>query len=239
MEGNCMAHSSELELLTLAGVAHRCAQETHRFFQRQGHDPRFCFELFRRAIVERSQQAWGLIYAQYRPLVAGWVERHSAFASSGEEVQYFVNRAFEKMWAALTPVKFHRFPDLKSLLRYLQMCVHSTILDTVRRSEVPVVDLEVAESVVASNRSAPDAGETALDRIHGQEIWSLVSARLKDEKERKAVYGSFVLALKPRELQAQYPDIFRDVKEVYRAKENVLARLGRDAELRSMLRVDG
>lgn len=234
-----MAHSAELELLTLAGVAHRCAQETHRFFQRQGHDPRFCFELFWRAIVERSQQAWGLIYSQYRSLVAGWVERNSAFASSGEEVQYNVNRAFEKMWAALSPVKFQRFPDLKSLLRYLQMCVHSTILDTVRRSEVPVVDLEVAESVVASTRSAPDAGESALNRIHGQEIWDLVSARLRDEKERKVVYGSFVLALKPRGLQAQYPNIFRDVKEVYRAKENVLARLSRDAELRSMLRGDG
>jgi DNA-directed RNA polymerase specialized sigma24 family protein len=239
MEGNCMAHSSELELLTLAGVAHRCAQETHRFFQRQSHDPRYCFELFRRAIVERSQQAWGLIYAQYRPLVAGWVERHSAFASTGEEVQYFVNRAFEKMWTALPPEKFHRFADLKSLLRYLQMCVHSTILDTVRRSEVPVVELEVAESIAASRGSDLVGGDSALDRIHAQEIWSLVSARLKDEKERKVVYGSFVLGLKPRELQAQHPEIFHEVNEVYRAKENVLARLGRDAELQSMLRGDG
>ena len=49
------------------------------------------------------------------------------------------------------------------------------------------------------------------------------------------VYGSFVLALKPRELYAQFRETFRDVKEVYRVKENVLARLRRDAELQEFL----
>jgi hypothetical protein len=58
---------------------------------------------------------------------------------------------------------------------------------------------------------------------------------LHDEKERRVVYGSFVLALKPRELYAQFQDTFRDVNEVYRVKENVLARLRRDAELAELL----
>jgi hypothetical protein len=49
------------------------------------------------------------------------------------------------------------------------------------------------------------------------------------------VYGSFVLALKPRELAARYPEMFDDVRQVYRIKENVLARLGRDAELQEIL----
>jgi len=58
---------------------------------------------------------------------------------------------------------------------------------------------------------------------------------LCNEKERRVVYGSFVLALKPRELYAQFRETFRDVKEVYRVKENVLARLRRDAELQEFL----
>jgi hypothetical protein len=84
----------ELQLLTLAGVAHRCAQETDRFFRDERYDPRYCFELFRRAILHHNERAWQLVYAPYQPLVAGWVARHSAFQASDEETQYFVNHAF-------------------------------------------------------------------------------------------------------------------------------------------------
>jgi DNA-directed RNA polymerase specialized sigma24 family protein len=138
-----MAHQIDLRALTLAGIAHRCARETELFFQRQGHDPRYCFELFRRAIVEHDHCAWELVYAQYRPLVTGWVTRHAAFPTSGEEAQYFVNRAFEKMWLALAPEKFGQFANLKSLLRYLQMCVHSVILDHVRAAEQSALEVQV------------------------------------------------------------------------------------------------
>ncbi len=113
-----MLHTSNVHTLTLAGIAHRCAQETELFFQRQSYDPQYCFELFRRAIMDRNQRAWELVYAQYRSLVAGWVERNSAFRSSGEETQFFVNRAFEKMWVALTPAKFKQFsrPEILAAL---------------------------------------------------------------------------------------------------------------------------
>lgn len=109
---NCIGGSAALSdrtdvrLLTLTGVAHRCSQETDLFFQQRSYDPQFCFELLRRAIVHCNERAWELAYDQYRSQVIGWVARHSAFPTSGEEVQYFVNRAFEKMWVALTPDKF-------------------------------------------------------------------------------------------------------------------------------------
>jgi RNA polymerase sigma factor (sigma-70 family) len=222
---------TDVRTLTLAGIAHRCTQETERYFRRRGHDPRYCFELFRRAIVDRDQRAWEHVYAQYRPLVIHWVRRHSAFPGSGEEAPYFVNRAFEKMWTALTPAKFDRFRDLSPLLRYLQMCVHSAILDQVRAAEQRVVDAE-AETMRAGEEEDGAAVEAqALARVRREELWRAIDARLHDEKERCVVYGSFVLALKPRELCAQYRDTFRDVREVYRVKENVLARLRRDAEL--------
>lgn len=233
-----MSHQTDLRLLTLVGVAHRCAHETELFFQRQGYDPRYCFELFRRAIMGRNQRAWELVYAQYRPLVAGWVERHSAFPASGEEVQYFVNRAFEKMWVALTPGKFSQFSNLKSLLRYLQMCVHSVILDQVRVAEQAVVGVQAEVSSVESRAGGPVVENQALARVRRQEFWGEISARLRNEKERRVVYGSFVLALKPRELYSQFRETFRDVTEVYRVKENVLARLRRDAELKKLLGQD-
>lgn len=96
-----MSTQADPRLLTLPGLALRCGQESERFFRRQDYDPRYCFELFRRAILHRNSQAWEIIYTQYRPLVAGWVERHPTFPTSHEENEYFVNRAFEKMWTAL------------------------------------------------------------------------------------------------------------------------------------------
>jgi DNA-directed RNA polymerase specialized sigma24 family protein len=221
--------------LTLAGLAHRCTQETALFFQHQAYDPRYCFELFRRAIAGGDECAWSLLYAQYRPLVAGWVKRHPAFPTCGEECDYLVNRAFEKVWAALTPARFGQFPDLKALLRYLQMCVHSVVVDQVRAAEGAALGAPL--EVPAEASAAPDltAADQALPRLRQQEFWRQVEARLKGEQERRVVYGSFVLGLKPRELCAHYPDIFADVAEVYRVKENVLDRLRRDDALRSVL----
>jgi hypothetical protein len=233
-----MAHQADLKLLTITGIAHRCTQETELFFRRQRYDPRYCHELFRRAIVSRDQRAWDLIYAQYRPLVTAWVQRHSAFPASGEEVQYFVNRAFEKMWNALTPEKFANFADLGSVLKYCQMCTHSAILDQVRKTELATVDLEDEGGVTGQVAKAMADEPDALDHVHRQELWQEITTRLKNEKECKVLYGSFVLGLKPRELYHHFSRTFRDVQEVYRVKENLLARLRRDPEILELIRGD-
>jgi DNA-directed RNA polymerase specialized sigma24 family protein len=238
MGASRMLHLTDLQTLTLTGIAHRCAQETELFFQRKSYNPRYCFELFRRAIMERNQRAWEVVYNQYRSLVGSWVERHSAFPSSGEETQYFVNRAFEKMWVAVTPDRFGRFPDLKSLLRYLQTCVHSVVLDQVRVAEQAEVGAEADIASVEGEAGDTTPEDQALARVQGQELWDQISKRLHNDKERRVMYDSFVLALKPREIYAEGKDMFRDVREVYRVKENVLARLRRDAELKKLLGAD-
>lgn len=234
-----MSREVSPQLLSLAGIAHRCAQETDLFFRRQSYDPRYCFELFRRAFLHRNQHAWELVYTQYRPLVAGWVERHAAFPATGEETQYFVNRAFEKMWSAVSPDGFDRFPNLKSLLSYLQMCVHSAIVDEVRSSERLTVDVDVNMSAATSRtEGGPSVEDQALTQAQREGLWQFIDERLNDEKERLVVYGSFALALKPRELYAEFEDAFRDVNEIYRIKQNILARLRRDPELKKLLGED-
>lgn len=233
-----MTHQTDVEQLTLAGLAHRCARETDLFLQREPNDPRYCYELVRRAIRERDEHAWELVYAQYESQVARWVKHHSAFATSGEEVQHVVNHAFEKMWLALSPEKFDQFPDLKSLLRYLQLCVHSVIMDQVRASERMVTGVSAEELTPEMGVGGPGVEDQVLDHVLQQAFWQRIEARLQSEQERRVIYGSFALALKPREIYAQSGELFDDVKEVYRIKENVLARLRRDAELRKLLGLD-
>jgi hypothetical protein len=231
-----MAQDLDLHKLSLNYLGHRCARETDHFFHRRKHDPSFCFELYRRAAMNRDEAAWEYIFRQYQPLVAGWVERHSLFPTCNEETEFFVNRAFEKLWAVLTPEKFSRFPDLKAVLRYLQMCVHSVIVDYLRASEqASLLEDEpgAGEWIADPQQSSLEAD--ALRRVQASAFWELLSGKLKSEKERRAIYGSFVLALKPAELVQHYPGVFQDVKEVYLVKENVLDRLRRDAELLDFL----
>ena len=66
-------------------------------------------------------------------------------------------------------------------------------------------------------------------------IWDTVNEQLKDEQERQVIYAMFILALKPREIASQYPQMFNGANEVYRVKENVINRLRRSAELGALL----
>jgi DNA-directed RNA polymerase specialized sigma24 family protein len=216
--------------LPMGQLVQHCATQSERYFQRQDSDPRYCYELLRRAIFDRNQQAWTMFYNQYRPLVASWVLRHPAFMQSGEEAQYFVNCAYEKFWAAMSPAKFNYFADLKSLLRYLQTCVHSVIVDQIRQAEYRALPLNI--------ESAHGATGITLDHASREEFWRWLEARLHNDKERRVIYGSFFMELKPRELYAEFKQVFRDVGEVHRVKENVLARLRRDPELRAYLSPD-
>jgi DNA-directed RNA polymerase specialized sigma24 family protein len=135
------------------------------------------------------------------------------------------------MWSSITPQKFDTFDDLKSLLRYLQLCVHSVIIDFVRHKEFKI-NIDTEEEV----KRQPDSGSSTLEdhvinKLTAQELYKWLLEQLQDEREKCVVYCMFVMNMKPSEVAEQYPDIFADVREVYRVKENLLARLRRNDEL--------
>ena len=228
-----MSDEIQLQQMALADLTDWCAHQTELYFQHQSYDPRYCFELFRRAIREQDQFAWEMICLQYQPLVAGWVRQHSRFESSGEDVQYFVNGAFGKIAVSLTPDKFAGFSDIGSLLRYLKLCVHSVIMDYIRLAEQEPFDPLEDASKEGSLEPSPE--EQAMDHSGQKALWELINSRLQDEKERAAIYGSFVLALKPQELHELFRNVFSNIDEIYRVKQNVIARLRRDPEFRKLL----
>ena len=233
-----MSIASDPQHLTLEEIAQRCAQETKRYRQGESYDPQYCFELFRRAILERDQSAWEMIYVQYQWLVEGWVKRHSTFEASGEESQYFVNRAFEKIWATLSREQFGRVLNLPALLGYLKTCVNSVIVDHNRMAGQASLYASVEEPsapIAEDGPYSPAIEEQVFDRTFRQAFWDWINSRLHNETERQVVYGSFILGLKPRELYDQFRNMFSEVDEVYRIKQNVLARLGRDPEFRKFI----
>lgn len=187
------------------------------------------YECFRRAIVGRDQQAWEALYGQYRPLVLHWVYQHPAWPGSGDDAEYWANRAFERFFVALTPERFAAFPALAALLRYLKLCVHSILLDAVRAREAVALHLLEEDD----HPSAADVAEGVMADLTGSELWAAILAEVKDEPERLTAHHCFVLGMTPRAVQARCPEYFPTIADVYRVKRNLLDRLRRSPAIRA------
>ena len=239
-----MSTNNELSLLSFRSLCDRCHRESERFFARKEHDPRFCYELFRRAFVHGNDLAWHCIYQQYQELVLSWIKRHSLYPGLGEDADYFMNRAFEKMWQGIPSENFAKFPDLKSLLRYLQMCTNAVMVDFARwKEQVHLWDRanqvdsgteEIDPFATFIGSTLPPEEEIAHTEMQ-ELLWHKLQALCNGEKEHLAVYGSFVLGLKPREVYDLYATHFNDVRDVSRTKDNFLARVRRNDEFRQFL----
>ncbi|MBV9579182.1 MAG: sigma-70 family RNA polymerase sigma factor [Chloroflexi bacterium] len=219
--------------LPLVDLARRCREETLRFLGGGDRDDAFCFEIFHRAVVDRDDAAWEAIVAQYRGIVLAYVSQHSAAALLREADDYWVNRAFQRFWAAVGPDRFGNFPDLPSLLKYLKLCVHSVLMDEMRaRRGTSTSSLDdVPESVPART----NAEGAVVGALSGEQLWDAIIREVQDEAERKVVYLSFARDMKPSEIAERHPDLFGSVADVYRIKRNVIERLRRSAEIRSFL----
>jgi hypothetical protein len=126
--------TAQPERLSINELAQRCSEETNKFLKQNISNDRYCLEMFRRAIVNRDDDAWASIYQQYAPLVLTWVTQHqSAAPLLGQDGSGpLVNAAFAKFSQALTPAKMENFDSLAAVLKYLKMCVHSVVADEVR-----------------------------------------------------------------------------------------------------------
>jgi hypothetical protein len=219
--------------LDTESLRRRCLVESERFYRGQPHDTRYAYELFRRALAERSEVAWEHLYEIYRPLVESWVRRSGAFASSGETSEYFVAPAFTRFWQALTPERFASFPTLASLLHYLQLCSSCVVIDSVRAQSWAEMLPEEAIPYGHAGYVAPD--EEALDRISRQEFWRFIDTQLSGAAERAVVYDSFVMDMKPGDILGRHHDLFASIGDVYNVKRNVLGRLSRSQDLRCLM----
>lgn len=239
-----MSHKNELSLLPFRSLCDRCHRESEHFFAQKEHDPRFCYELFRRAFVHGNELAWDCLYAQYQKLVLSWVTRHALYAGLGEEADYFMNRAFEKMWQGIPAENFEKFPNLKSLLRYLQMCTHAVMVDFARWKE---------QAHLWDRANQPDDGAEEYDpfatimdpgmrperTVARQEMQAILWQRLNElcnsEQEQLTIHSYFVLDLKPRQIYDLYREHFADVRDVSRTKDNFLARVRRNEDFKEFL----
>jgi DNA-directed RNA polymerase specialized sigma24 family protein len=184
------------------------------------------YELFRRAILLRDEQAWATIHAHYRPLLISWARRCSSRVSIVESADDIADRALARSWVALTPASFTAFPTLGKLLAYLRTCVASTAIDWARAQLV--ADRALA-AVSANTIDTPE--QIVLADFDRDAFWRTVIGLAASEAERIVVVESFAYGRPPRDILARHPQLFPDVAAVYGAKRNLFARLQRNPEM--------
>jgi hypothetical protein len=222
-----------LREVPLGELAHRCREETLRFLRGETRDDAYCFEVFERAVVQRDDDAWAAIMAQYRGIVLAYVGQHSGSAVVPESDDYWVNRAFQRFWSAVGAERFSQFPDLPALLKYLKLCVHSVLMDELRARRARVTDS--LEDVPVGLPAETSAERSVVGALAGEQLWATVLSLVQDEAERQIAYLSFARDLKPAEIVSRQPQLYASVADVYRIKRNLIERLRRSPEIRGFL----
>jgi hypothetical protein len=219
--------------MRLEMLAQRCREENERFYRGEPYDPRYGYELFRRALVEHDEAAWGQLFNHYRGLVESWVRRCGGLASSGESSEFFVTAAFMRFCGAITPERFASFPTLGALLHYLRCCVGGAVIDSVRTNPWnTMLPEEAAPAGTGQDLIAID--DEVVERISRAEFWHSVAEQLHSEAERVVICRLFVQGMKPADIYRERPDLFARVSEIYAIRRNVLKRLSRSSTLRQL-----
>jgi hypothetical protein len=207
-------------------ISSREAMDTHRVGLSTEVDE---YELFRRAIVERDEDAWATIYERYRSLLISWSRRGGATLLIEERCDDIADQAFARAWMALSPGRFAHFHNLSKLLAYLRTCVMAVVIDCSRAQMAHERALQKLETHAFAT---PE--QIVLEEIERGDLWRLSSNLAETRQERIVLIESFVLELPPRVIMARHPDLFTKIANVYFAKRNLLARLQRNPDLQQL-----
>ncbi|MHB8573974.1 MAG: sigma-70 RNA polymerase sigma factor region 4 domain-containing protein [Dehalococcoidia bacterium] len=222
-------------------VCRRCREETARYRRGEVHDDRYCFDTFRRAIVDRADICWEALLDIFAERVEAWCR--IARKDPHCDVEELVAVTWQRFLHAFTPERLAKADGTKSVLKYLKLCAWSVVADAGRAETWELsLDREIGDAdgtPITLGQRLADPGplpyETVADADAAAELWRLINGCLKNEAERELMRLTLELGLKSREIQAQRPDLFRTTDDVYKMTRNVSDRLRRSPELRIWL----
>jgi hypothetical protein len=210
----------EMSLMTLAEY---CVQEINKYRHSEPSDERYCLEIFRRAVALRDHEAWAILQRQFTDNVRFWLARHAyrEAALRHETEQDYIDHAFQRFWQAVSDQAL-TFTSLAGALRYLRLCLHCAIMDTLRA-------YAHARLEALPEQGHPDEPQVE-DRYDEGELWETIRSLLANERERRVAYLHFHCNLKPREIMRYCPGEFACEEEIYRVKRNIMERIMRNID---------
>lgn len=214
-------------------LAEELAAETLKFQAHQPYSDAPGMALFTLAIVCSNQEAWAVLYEQYKPLVLAWATQNPLIApviARNDDPASLVNGVFTKFFLGVTPEKFQCFSSLATLLKYLHCCTQSVVYDEVRRYQAHSAEVPLDE--VKHEPVQADFTENIEVSIRAQCLWQVVMDELRSDEERQLIHQFYLLGMKPREICRRNPTTYPTVDSVHNVRRRVVERLRRSARFR-------
>ncbi|MBA2677526.1 MAG: hypothetical protein H0U76_03910 [Ktedonobacteraceae bacterium] len=206
-------------------------QEISQYLRFHQTDTTWAFELFRRAIMERDEQAWAGLYLLYSNQVNSWILRCiPGTPLEPEDVASLNNAAFAKFAHSLSPEKFPAFASAERVLAYFKLCVRSVVCDEMRRRTYRAQHEEPIEAI-EKEPLIDDPADGVAAKLEALEVWQIIFGEVESLAEAVILQQHCLLGRPLRELPQRYPTMFQSVDDVYRVKRNVIERLRRNHQL--------
>ena len=219
-----------LSQMNLSLLADRCSEEMKLHRRKEAYDDSYCLEIFRRAIIQRADQAWSVLQQRFGDTVRIWLHSHASkdVALLRDSEENYIAQTFSRFWYAVRDQHLE-FTSLNSALSYLHATLNGILTDTLRShlrsKEVPIPEPGSSEEPLSSEAS-----------FDGSATWQSILSLLSDQREQRVAYLLYYCGLKPREIVMRCPEEFDDIKEVYRLNHNIVERLRRNRDrLRRLL----
>lgn len=185
-------------------LAERCNNESAD----KSHRP-FCFEIFRRAIVETNMDhCWQAIFDQYMPQVERWVRKfmnnQSTLGSmTVDDIAQDAMLAFVRAYKA---THLAQAKGLESVLDYLRSCAATSVQQVQRKLRRQnnhgfQVDLQTLdEHSSTSAASDTNIDDEIIQQLSAGELWAIVDACCEDEADRVLARLNFANNMKSRQI---------------------------------------
>lgn len=213
-----------LRQMDLSALEEHCGSEMQKQRRKETFDDQYCLEIFRRAIIQRADQAWVTLQQRFGETVRVWLRSHNSsdLALRHDSEENYIALTFSRFWYAVREQQVE-FPTIYAALSYLHATLNGVIIDSLRTQrrarEVPLPEADAPDEPVSPEREDED-----------QAIWESLQGLIADAREQRVLYLLYYCGLKPREVVARCPQEFSNVKEVYRLNHNILDRLRRNKD---------
>ncbi|MCI0712053.1 MAG: hypothetical protein L0154_18000 [Chloroflexi bacterium] len=214
-----------IQSLPLQDVADKCYENTKSYYEKKISDPKWCFELFRRALRLGEQDAFTHTYSIFKPQVERWARTYANYKTINPETEDFAHDALIKFWLNLKGEKFDKFPRLNALLAYLKACVFTVVRD--HDDEPDLIIIDDLERIIGINPS--------LDKnINTDDLLDFVEKALNDGDLMTQFELWIIYDMKPSAIIDEV-DGGDDAQEISRMRQKIKRHLQKDKNLRVFL----
>ena len=215
-------------MLDLSTLEERCISEIENDGFRDLTNAQFSLELLHRATWQGNQEAREAWQRCFGEVLRSWLHRHPRSEEAcclGSEEGYLA-QTFERFWQTVADGQLQASTLLPTVLRYLRVCLHGVLLDSLR-SQVRPKEIPLREP-------ADSDGQAGGDHPGAHQLWERIQGLFPDVREQRVAYLLFHCHLSPREIFCATPQQFRDVQEIGHLRARILERILLHADLMTL-----